>query len=49
MVLKKIIHHLKNLQIAIDEYIDYYNSKRIQAKTKWMPPVKYREASMMSA
>lgn len=35
--------------IAIDEYIDYYNNKRIQAKTKWMPPVKYREASMMSA
>ncbi|WP_418445515.1 IS3 family transposase, partial [Blautia sp.] len=26
-----------------------YNNKRIQAKTKWMPPVKYREASMMSA
>lgn len=35
--------------IAIDEYIDYYNNKRIQAKTKWMPPEKYREASMMSA
>ena len=35
--------------VAIDEYIDYYNNKRIQAKTKWMPPVKYREASMMSA
>ena len=35
--------------IAIDEYIDYYNNKRIQANTKWMPPVKYREASMMSA
>ena len=31
---------------AIDEYIDYYNNKRIQAKTKWMPPVKYRETSM---
>ena len=31
---------------AIKEYIDYYNNKRIQAKTKWMPPVKYREASM---
>ena len=29
----------------IEEYIDYYNNKRIQAKTKWMPPVKYREAS----
>ncbi|WP_390599255.1 IS3 family transposase [Holdemania massiliensis] len=26
----------------------YYNNKRIQAKTKWMPPVKYREASMCS-
>ena len=34
---------------AVEEYIDYYNNKRIQAKTKWMPPVKYREASMMSA
>ena len=26
---------------------DYYNNKRIQAKTKWMPPSKFREASMM--
>lgn len=34
---------------AIEEYIDYYNNKRIQTKTKWMPPVKYREASMCSA
>ena len=24
------------------EYIDYYNNERIQAKTKWMPPVQYR-------
>ena len=34
---------------SVEEYIDYYNNKRIQAKTKWMPPVKYREASMCSA
>ncbi|WP_243158159.1 IS3 family transposase [Aminipila terrae] len=34
---------------AVGKYIDYYNNKRIQAKTKWMPPVKYREASMCSA
>lgn len=34
---------------AIRKYIEYYNNERIQAKTKWMPPVKYREASMMSA
>ena len=32
---------------AIAEYIDYYNNRRIQAKTKWMPPAKFREASTM--
>lgn len=32
---------------AIADYIDYYNTRRIQAKTKWMPPSKFREASMM--
>ena len=31
---------------AVEEYIYYYNNERIQAKTKWMPPVKYREASI---
>ena len=31
---------------AVKEYINYYNNERIQEKTKWMPPVKYREASM---
>ena len=31
---------------AVEEYINYYNNERIQAKTKWMSPVKYREASM---
>ncbi len=31
---------------AIAEYIDYYNNHRISAKAKWMPPSKYREASM---
>ena len=30
---------------AIDEYIYYYNNERIQKKTKWMPPTKYRLAS----
>ena len=33
---------------AVDEYIRYYNNERIQRKTKWMPPVKYRIASMRS-
>ena len=34
---------------ALDEYINYYNNERIQRKTKWMPPVKYRITSMCSA
>ena len=31
---------------AVEEYIYYYNNKRIQAKTKWMSPVIYRETSI---
>jgi len=36
----------EELRSAIAEYIDYYNNRRIKAKTKWMPPAKYREASI---
>jgi transposase InsO family protein len=34
---------------ALAEYIDYYNNHRIKKKTKWMPPSKYREASMLAS
>ena len=34
---------------AVEEYIYYYYNKRIQSKTKWIPPVQYRIASMCSA
>ena len=40
---------LDQLEKAIVEYIDYYNNRRIQAKTKWMPPSTFREASMMDS
>ena len=33
---------------AVKEYMDYYNNKRIQAKTNGMPPAIYRKASMCS-
>lgn len=36
----------RSFSAAVDEYINYYNNERIQSKTKWMPPVKYRIASM---
>ena len=34
---------------AVEEYIDYYNNKKKKKKTKWMPPVQYRIASMCLA
>ena len=36
----------EDFSAAMARYIEYYNNERIQAKTKWMPPVKYRMASM---
>lgn len=36
----------EDLHEAIERYIDYYNNERIKGKTKWMPPSKFREASM---
>ena len=38
----------EHFQQAIAEYINYYNNRRIQKKTKWMPPSKFREASIKS-
>ena len=40
---------IEELEKDIIEYIDYYNNKRIQVKTKWMPPVKYRKTSICVA
>ena len=34
---------------AIKKYMQYYNNKRIQKKTNWMPPAKYRLASSCKA
>ncbi|WP_407708056.1 IS3 family transposase [Allisonella histaminiformans] len=31
------------------KYIHYFNNERIQAKTKWISPVEYREISIRSA
>ena len=43
---EKTFKSLDELKQAIIDYIDYYNNKRIQSKTKWMPPVLYRKTSM---
>ena len=46
---EKDFESFRSFSKAVDEYIDYYNNKRIQAKTKWMPPVKYRKTSICVA
>ncbi len=35
----------KEFSSAVDEYVKYYNQKRIQAKTNWMSPEQYRKTS----
>ena len=42
---ERSFHSYEEFAKAVKEYIDYYNNDRIQSKIKWMPPVKYREAS----
>ena len=36
----------EQFSLAVDEYIDYYNNRRIHKKTKWMPPSVFRETSI---
>lgn len=38
----KIYKSFNELEIAITEYIHYYNNKRIKEKLNWRSPVKYR-------
>ena len=45
---EKCYESFSSFSIAVDEYINYYNNERIQAKTKWMSPVRYRETSMFA-
>lgn len=39
---------LDQLKIAMDEYIMYYNTKRITTKLKGMTPVQYRNHPLKS-
>ena len=37
---------LDDLEMSIDQYIDYYNNKRIKSKLKGLTPVQYRNQSL---
>lgn len=38
--------NIEELKAAIDEYIDYYNNRRIKLKLKGLTPVEYRNQSL---
>ncbi|MBR9664732.1 hypothetical protein CWB31_02780 [Bacillus cereus] len=39
----------KHFREELENYIYYYNNKRIKAKLKGLPPVKYRIQSLLAA
>ena len=41
-------HTYEQLEKAIDEYIEFYNTKRIQKKLKGMAPLEYRSHALAS-
>lgn len=40
---------LEELRIALEEYIEYYNTQRITVKLKGLTPVQYRSQSSFTA
>lgn len=38
--------NIEELKAAIEEYIDYYNNRRIKLKLKGLTPVEYRNQSL---
>lgn len=41
--------HEYELEIAMKEYIEYYNTQRITTKLKGLTPVQYRNQSLLTA
>ncbi|WP_199874280.1 IS3 family transposase [Paraclostridium bifermentans] len=52
--LKSEMYYLKKFQtfdelkLAIDNYIDFYNNKRLQKKLKGLSPMEYREQTLVA-
>ena len=38
---------INELKVAVEEYIDYYNNKRIKVKLKGLTPAEYRNQSLL--
>ena len=44
---EKNYRNIEELKLAIEEYIDYYNNKRIKVKLKGLTPASYRNQSLL--
>ena len=44
---EKNYRDIEELKLAIEEYIDYYNNKRIKVKLKGLTPASYRNQSLL--
>lgn len=53
-IIKSEMYYLKKfntfdeLKLAIDNYIDFYNNKRLQKKLKGLAPIEYREQTLVA-
>lgn len=43
----KVYKSFDQLKEAVDEYIDYYNGKRIKQKLNWMSPIQFRKSQAL--
>ncbi len=44
---KKSFNNVDEIKVMIDEYVCYYNEKRIQLKLKGLSPIQYRRQSLI--
>ena len=44
----KKFHNFDELRIAIDNYIDFYNNRRLQKKLKGLSPIEYRTQTLIA-
>ncbi|MEE1475711.1 IS3 family transposase, partial [Fusobacterium sp.] len=44
---EKNYRDIEELKLAIEEYIDYYNNKRIKVKLKGLTPASYSNQSLL--
>ncbi|WP_161628739.1 IS3 family transposase [[Clostridium] dakarense] len=44
----KKFHTFDELHLEIDNYIEFYNNKRLQKKLKGLTPIEYREQTLVA-